>query len=541
MELSYVGVQPARDFELERTELQSVLSSGIFDRAPNLANVLTYICEKYFEGAAEQIKEYNVAVEALGRPAEFDQKHNSIVRVEAHRLRKRLREYYASEGANHSVWIHIPCGQYAPQFARQPRPELNLSVTAPAEPVCLDNAGPLAHPAVPAPGQTQAVGPLLTPISFGPTQPPLFPPSSRYRYGLWIAAPFLALALCGLLLWKTVSARTAKVDSSPVAGIAAAPPYEIRILVGLKEGTYIDRFGRTWQSDAYFQGGAVFESAGHRIAGTRDPSLYRSRREGAFSYDIPLPPGVYELRLHFAETLYGENNMAGGGETSRVFDVFANGAQILRAFDVINEVGADTADTRAFKDISPSADGKLHLKFEPVTNPAIVSAIEITRGIPGKLVPIRMVSREHPYTDKQGLTWAADGYSRGGQLAVRTEPVLNIADPDLLRGERFGNLTYVIPAPPGRYGVKLFFAEEWFGPGNFAGGGAGSRIFDILCNGVAVRRGFDIFKEARGSDRAVVVPLHGLEPDPQGKLTISLHPIRNYASLNALEVTDESK
>ena len=118
--------------------------------------------------------------------------------------------------------------------------------------------------------------------------------------------------------------------------------------------------------------------------------------------------------------------MAGGGETSRIFNVFANGAGILSAFDVIEEVGASTADTRAFKDISPAADGKLHLKFEPVTNPAIVSAIEITPGTPGKMLPIRMVSREHPYTDKQGRTWAADGYSRGGQLAIRTEPVANI-------------------------------------------------------------------------------------------------------------------
>ena len=518
-----------------------MLSSGIFDRAPNLANVLTYICEKYFAGAAEQIKEYNVAVEALGRPAEFDQKHNSIVRVEAHRLRKRLREYYASEGASHRVWIHVPCGQYAPQFVRQPPLELSLSVPGPVEPECLQAAELLAEQTVPVPDQTQAVGPLLAPISYGPAQPPLIPPSSRYRYGLWIAAPFLALALCGLLFWQAVSAGTAKVGGASVAGIAAAPPYEVRILIGLKDGTYIDRFGRTWQRDDYFQGGTVFESIGHRIAGTRDPNLYRSRREGAFSYDIPLPPGLYELRLHFAETLYGENNMAGGGETSRIFNVFANGAQILRGFDVINEVGADTADIRAFKDISPSADGKLHLRFDPDTNPAIVSAIEITRGIPGKLAPIRMVSREHPYTDKQGQTWAADGYSRGGQLAVRTEPVQNIADPDLLRGERYGNLTYVIPVPPGRYGARLFFAEEWFGPGNFAGGGAGSRIFDILCDGVAVRRGFDIFKEAHGSDRAIVVPLHGLEPDPQGKLTISLRPIRNYASLNALEVTDESR
>jgi hypothetical protein len=247
------------------------------------------------------------------------------------------------------------------------------------------------------------------------------------------------------------------------------------------------------------------------------------------------------MRLYFAETLYGENNIAGGGETSRIFEVFANGAAILNDFDVIGEAGANTADIRAFKDISPAADGKLHLKFEPKTNPAIVSAIEITAGTPGKLRPIRIVSREHPYTDKQGRTWAADGYSRGGQLVMRTEPVLNIDDPELLHGERYGNLTYVIPAPAGRYGVTLYFAEAWFGPGNFAGGGVGSRIFDILCNGVAIRRGFDIFKEAHGSDRAVILPIHGLEPDAQGKLNISLLPVHNYASLNALEVVDESK
>jgi hypothetical protein len=530
------GVQPGCDFEQERTELQSVLASGIFDRAPNLALVLTYICEKYFEGETEHIKEYNVAVEALGRPIEFDPKRNSIVRVEAYRLRKRLREFYESEGTNHSVWIDIPSGQYAPQFVRQPPPELSLTEPAPAAPACLDNAdqAPLAQE------QTQAVGPLLTSISFGPAQAPLLPPHSRHHY-LWIAIPCLALAFSGFLLWRAVSAGPAKVAASPVAGITSSPPYEVRILVGLKDGTYIDRFGQMWHSDEYFQGGTVYEGAAHPISGTRDQRLYRRRREGAFSYDIPLPAGVYELRLHFAEMLYGENNVAGGGETSRIFNVFANGAQILREFDVIGEVGADTADTRAFKDISPSADGKLHLRFEPETNPAIVSAIEITRGTPGKMVPIRMVSREHPYTDNHGRNWAADAYSRGGQLAVRTEPVLNIDDPELLRGERFGNLTYEIPVPPGRYGVRLYFAEAWFGPGNFAGGGIGSRIFDILCNGVAVRRAFDIFKEARGSARAIIVPLHGVEPDPYGKLTISLRPIRNYASLNALEVIDESK
>src|SRR5580658_9906772 len=112
----------AADFVQEKNELQSVLASGIFNRAPNLAHVLTYVCGQYFEGAAEQIKEYNIAVEALGRPAEFDQKRDSIVRVEAHRLRKRLREYYEAEGAGHTVRIDIPPGQYAPTFVHQLTP-----------------------------------------------------------------------------------------------------------------------------------------------------------------------------------------------------------------------------------------------------------------------------------------------------------------------------------------------------------------------------------------------------------------------------------
>src|SRR3954470_22565733 len=115
-------MQAAADFRQERHELDSILASGILSRAPNLAQVLTYVCTKYFEGAGDQIKEYNIAVEALGRPADFDQKRDSIVRVEAHRLRKRLREYYDADGAAHTLRIEIPPGQYAPRFLLQGPP-----------------------------------------------------------------------------------------------------------------------------------------------------------------------------------------------------------------------------------------------------------------------------------------------------------------------------------------------------------------------------------------------------------------------------------
>jgi hypothetical protein len=152
-----------------------------------------------------------------------------------------------------------------------------------------------------------------------------------------------------------------------------------------------------------------------------------------------------------------------------------------------------------------------------------------------------MIALDRTYTDKQGRVWEPDGYARGGQLVLRTKRVEDAADPELFRGERYGNIRYVIPVPPGRYGVTLYAAEAWFGPDAPAGGGAGSRVFDILANGVELRHGFDIFKEAHGAGRPATFTAHGLEPDAQGKLNIALRPARNYACINAIEVIDESR
>src|SRR5271157_5443008 len=102
--------------ESQRAELDAVLRSECFTRAPRLAHLLTYLCEKLFAGEARQIKEYSVGVEVFLRGPSFDQDSDSIVRVEANRLRKRLAEYYAGEGASHRLHIAIPLGQYVPQF-----------------------------------------------------------------------------------------------------------------------------------------------------------------------------------------------------------------------------------------------------------------------------------------------------------------------------------------------------------------------------------------------------------------------------------------
>ncbi len=66
----------------ERAELEAVLQSPIFTRSPNVARMLRYLCERHFEGRSQEIKEYNIAVQALGRPTEFDQTRDSITAVQ---------------------------------------------------------------------------------------------------------------------------------------------------------------------------------------------------------------------------------------------------------------------------------------------------------------------------------------------------------------------------------------------------------------------------------------------------------------------------
>ena len=276
-------------------------------------------------------------------------------------------------------------------------------------------------------------------------------------------------------------------------------------------------------------------SPGRPVNGTRDMALFQTAREGDFQYDIPLKPGNYELHLYFAELIYGERNPAGGGETSRLFHVDVNGKRLLSYFDIISDAGGpNMADERVFKDISPAADGKLHLKFTHAVRDPILNAIRISPAAPNHTRPIRIVMREQAHTDAKGNLWEADHYYQGGLLAFRPRHVDGTDDPGLYLGERFGHLTYMVPVPPGFYTITMKFAENWFGPGKPVGGGNGSRRFDIFCNGVVLARNFDIFREAGGADRALDRTFRGLQPNAQGKLIISLVPIENYASIHAL-------
>src|SRR5689334_12505139 len=105
--------------EDRKAALNAVLGSKEFSRAPALAKLLKYLCEKTFEGRVHEIKEFSIATEVYGRSENFGEKRDSVVRVEMSRLRKRLVSYYADEGSQQALRIVIPAGTYAPEFESQ--------------------------------------------------------------------------------------------------------------------------------------------------------------------------------------------------------------------------------------------------------------------------------------------------------------------------------------------------------------------------------------------------------------------------------------
>ena len=100
--------------------LEKVLLSKTFSRADSIRKILKFIGEKAIEGNVDNIKEYLIATECLGRAPDFDPKADSIVRIQVQRLRKRLTEYYSDEGARDPVRILIPSGHYIPTFHALP-------------------------------------------------------------------------------------------------------------------------------------------------------------------------------------------------------------------------------------------------------------------------------------------------------------------------------------------------------------------------------------------------------------------------------------
>jgi hypothetical protein len=105
-----------------RLLVERVAASRYFNRSVRLRDLLLYLSERVLEEDAAEIHEQEVGHRVFGRPADYDTTSDNIVRVHVSTLRKRLEQYFASEGADEPMVLEIPKGNYAPIFRERNEP-----------------------------------------------------------------------------------------------------------------------------------------------------------------------------------------------------------------------------------------------------------------------------------------------------------------------------------------------------------------------------------------------------------------------------------
>jgi TolB-like protein len=120
-----------------RLQLGRLLASEGFANADRMSRFLRYVVERTLAGEANQLKEYSIGIDVFDRNEAYDPRVDSIVRVEAARLRSKVEEYYNRTGVDDPIVIRLRRGSYIPIFEERPAtpaaaPAVSNAVVVPA-------------------------------------------------------------------------------------------------------------------------------------------------------------------------------------------------------------------------------------------------------------------------------------------------------------------------------------------------------------------------------------------------------------------------
>jgi hypothetical protein len=104
------------EVEAARAQAERIFQSKIFRNSDVLRHLLSYLVDASIAGTSDDLKEYTVAVDALGKPSSYDPRQESAVRMQVGRLRQKLAEYYRTEGIDDPVVVDLPKGGFTVVF-----------------------------------------------------------------------------------------------------------------------------------------------------------------------------------------------------------------------------------------------------------------------------------------------------------------------------------------------------------------------------------------------------------------------------------------
>ena len=360
---------------------------------------------------------------------------------------------------------------YAPQTTPNQAPVAtagsNQTLTLPTSSTRLSGAGTDADGTIASYAWSQLSGPA--PATFSSSTDP---------------APTLSGLVAGTYVFSLVVTDNEGLRSAPSQTTLTINPGSAlyRIHAG---GAPLSTSLGAFAADQYAAGGTTY-ATDQPIAGTADQALYQTERYGsAFAYAFPVSRGQqYQVVLHFAEVYATQVGQ-------RVFDVAAEGTQVLDNYDIVKKAGPLTATTERFT--LTVNDDELNLTFRSLASEggvdnAKVSAIEVyALGTPGPTAVLRLNAGSGPLATRLG-PFAADQYASGGAVFSTDQPIAGTEDDALYQTERYGRFTYNLPVANGQYTVKLHFAELYWNS-------AGQRVFDVAAEGSPVLQAYDIVRK----------------------------------------------
>jgi hypothetical protein len=126
--------------EEPRAEIDRILQSETFRSSTVLRRLLRFLADKAFSGEADQLNEYAIGVDSLGKPSTYDPRQDATVRLNVGRIRQKLAEYYRDEGKDNPVFIELPKGRFKLRWEIRAKPPLESPK---------DVEAPKAEPSIP--------------------------------------------------------------------------------------------------------------------------------------------------------------------------------------------------------------------------------------------------------------------------------------------------------------------------------------------------------------------------------------------------------
>ncbi len=182
-----------------RAELEILLAAPIFSQSNRCKSFLSHIVLETISGNANQLKERTVGISVFGRATDYDTGEDSIVRVTANDVRKRLGQFYRESPAFHPVQIDLPRGSYVPEFRIQPSTR-----TGKREAIYGDHRSPEESTA-----STPVAPPLSSPVGMATAKSNI-----RRHFLFWTTSVLSIIGVLAFAIWRGRTQKTPDIWAS---------------------------------------------------------------------------------------------------------------------------------------------------------------------------------------------------------------------------------------------------------------------------------------------------------------------------------------